>query len=313
MNELVFLNPLPQALQHYALALQHVTKLAGFASTIGLWPSAELRGEGRLAAAVGHLHAKVRLGHTSSYLLLWPSLGWLDALKPPQGRLSVIVHDPIPLRAQPFLGPTTGRLVARAPRALSAQIIVHSESARQVVADYGYRDILVLPHPVQSHPASPASSNKRVVRVLGAYKPARDLEILRRLATQLPDWDLEIHGRGWPQVPGWQVHPEFVSEQTLSLLIETSGVVLIPYVRYFQSGIAIRALEHFVPVVGGRGTYIEELLGGDYPGLADGPDDWGAAVLRADGFRPMLAKRVDLLERQVVARWSTWLNSAGEV
>jgi glycosyltransferase involved in cell wall biosynthesis len=101
-----------------------------------------------------------------------------------------------------------------------------------------------------------------VVRVLGQFKRDRDLGALVALAEELgPDVQLEIVGRGWPELEGWKVDSRFVSEAELDELMRTSSAVVIPYVRFYQSGIAIRALESNTPIVGRAETSLADLYG----------------------------------------------------
>jgi hypothetical protein len=58
-------------------------------------------------------------------------------------------------------------------------------------------------------------------------------------------------------------------------------VVLIPYRRFFQSGIAIRCLEREIPVVGPAGSSLEDLYGSDSALLVTHVDDWTRAVEHA--------------------------------
>jgi hypothetical protein len=131
---------------------------------------------------------------------------------------------------------------------------------------------------------APATSrgSKPVIRVLGQYKPDRDLDALSVVAESFGDSAvLEVHGRGWPTVDGWSVQSHFVSEPEMDELIASSNVVLISYGRFFQSGIAIRCLEHGTPVVGPAGSSLEDLYGSNSPLLVHDRYDWPRAVAHA--------------------------------
>ncbi|WP_210494634.1 hypothetical protein [Patulibacter sp. SYSU D01012] len=92
-----------------------------------------------------------------------------------------------------------------------------------------------------------------------------------------------------------------MSEDELTQSLRASNVVLIPYSRYYQSGIAIRALEEGTPVVGRRHTFLESLLGAAYPGLVDSEstDEWLAAIERVVSR----AHSVDLRGRAIRSEW----------
>ena len=72
-----------------------------------------------------------------------------------------------------------------------------------------------------------------------------------------------IRGRGWPAIDGWDLDDRFLSEEEFSAEIDAAGVVLIPYQRFYQSGVAIRALEGGVPVVGPQHPFLSNLFGDD--------------------------------------------------
>jgi glycosyltransferase involved in cell wall biosynthesis len=118
--------------------------------------------------------------------------------------------------------------------------------------------------------------------VLGQYKPARDLDILRRLPAELPDYSLEIAGRGWPLVEGWSQDVRFLEETELAEKLHQLSAVILPYRDYFQSGIAMRALEQGTAVVGSPTWFLADLLGADYSGYVstDAPGEWASAVRR---------------------------------
>lgn len=313
MNDIVLLNPLPAALDHYEESLASVLTACGATVRRPGWPVAEVRGKGRAPAALRHLVRKSRLRDGPYHLLLWPTLGWLDVLRSSKARVGVVMHDPQPLRPQPFLGPRPAAFVRKWPASARADIIVHSELARSVVADLGHQAGHVLPLPLhrgaQRTPGT--ESRPRVVRVLGSYKPTRDLGLLASLPRQLPNWTFEVLGRGWPPVGGWKITDRFLSEEALQAAIASAGIVLIPYLRYFQSDIAVRALEQGVPVAGQEGSYIAEILGADYPGLARDESDWADAVERAYRQRDILHVRIAALRHRVQVDWAEWVNVVG--
>ncbi|WP_307092913.1 hypothetical protein [Arthrobacter sp. B2I5] len=131
--------------------------------------------------------------------------------------------------------------------------------------------LTLLPHPmlpvvdaVQEQAGGNGGGRRPNIRVLGQYKPDRDVALLEELASRLrSNCNLEIVGRGWPNVKGWTVDARFVSEDELDGLISRSDAIIIPYKRFYQSGIAIRALEQAVPIVGRAGTSLRDLYGPD--------------------------------------------------
>jgi hypothetical protein len=319
-RETVVVNPLGAALHHYQDEL--VSVLAGPDRRVICLETVEPHVSGRSRAAwlLRYLVLLVRAGRRvrgnpyGRVISVWPVLGYLDLvlLRLTVGRRGrLVLHDPVPLvwargygRAARWLGRTTGGGVG---------VIVHSRAARAALdAGISERLVSLLPHPMMpSRPVPPEPTQdgaKPTVRVLGQYKPDRDLDALRRLAKSLgPTADLQVHGRGWPEIQGWSVHPDFVVESEMESLISSSNVVLVPYRRFFQSGVAIRCLEHGTPVVGPADTSLEELYGGGSPLLVRDPDDWVRAVHRAlasGGDEALIAGRA--WRTRCEQEWSGW-------
>jgi glycosyltransferase involved in cell wall biosynthesis len=72
-----------------------------------------------------------------------------------------------------------------------------------------------------------------------------------------------------------------MSEVEFAEELRRASALLLPYQHYFQSGVAIRAAELGVPVIGHRSPFLADLMGGDYPGFPpdDGdPDAWLTAT-----------------------------------
>jgi hypothetical protein len=91
-------------------------------------------------------------------------------------------------------------------------------------------------------------------------------------------YELVVVGRGWPPLPGWRVIDFFVSEERFDAEIAKSDVVCIPYHDYYQSGVAVRAIESGIPVVGLRHEFLELLCGDDWGGIAEHPQELPDAV-----------------------------------
>lgn len=140
-------------------------------------------------------------------------------------------------------------------------------------------------HPILTAPTAHAedAAVRRTVLVAGQHKPSRDTALLSALGPRLraAGFVPRIVGLGWPALPGWDHQDEFVDERRLAAEIASAAAVLIPYHRYWQSGIAIRALEANVPVVGGDTEFLTTLYGDGYPGLCGAtadPDEWLGAI-----------------------------------
>jgi hypothetical protein len=280
------INPLPEALAYYGRAVADL--LSGDAAVTEVHVSAE-RASGSLARRLLRQFSTRGRRDADLVLVLWPAFGRWDpltwALTARRSRVWVVCHDPVPLRPQRGHGPGA-KLGERVARRVGVQLVVHSSPACEEAAAQGWTPVY-LPHPVLAdrgprlspHPTGP-------VLVLGQYKPTRSLAVLEDLA-RCPELDgtRVLRGRGWPQVPGWDVEDLFVNETSFDRLLRSARCLVLPYDRYYQSNVAVRALEAGVPVVAVRHPFLEGLLGPDWPGFVEG-GGWGAAVERAAGVSP---------------------------
>lgn len=290
-------NPLPEALHHYEEALFDVLSAAGIQARSAEAPSVEVLGAskwGRAKAALAELGAHAQDGRQSGHLIVcWPTYGLLEpALWLPTWRgstVSIVVHDPSPLRRQLGMGRFAAALGGRAARASHLRVVAHSEVAAQRLRTIGWGDPALLPHPLfrARARALPASGEPGTVLVCGQFKPARNLALLTELGPLLRGrgYRTVIAGRGWPTVAGWEVIDGFLSEAELDLRIGQAATVLIPYNRFYQSGIAVRAVELGVPVVGPDHPFLAGLFGLTWPGLVGGDEaaDWVDAVAEVAG------------------------------
>jgi len=135
--------------------------------------------------------------------------------------------------------------------------------------------------------------------------------------TRISDWrdkqkgtvQLEIHGHGWERVPGWEVNSRWYSETDFDELIETSDAVIIPYTEYYQSGVAVRALERLVPVVA-AGHWFGSFFGEDYGGRVRS-DAWEDALGRALALPAEEARlRRKAATSVSLAAWTAWARCA---
>jgi hypothetical protein len=86
--------------------------------------------------------------------------------------------------------------------------------------------------------------------------------------------------------------------------------VLVPYSRFFQSGVAVRAVEVGTPVVGTRHPFLTDLLGADWPGLAasDAPQAWLEAVTAVGGRTAEVTRRAQTLRARCAEAWDAHLS-----
>jgi glycosyltransferase involved in cell wall biosynthesis len=337
----VILNPLGGTLAHYTSALESNLSDGGVDVSVFsvLEPSAgggkKVRWLQAYVASITRARRALRAhGDRSgaSVIVTWPVLGWFDLVLlrgflPGRVRSALIVHDPVPLvHAVGY-----SRLAAAVGSWLTPGVtpVVHSAAAQRDLPEGRIKSSSeLLPHPIKDMPprATPDGvplDDRPLIRVLGQFKPDRDIDIMTALARHddLSDCTFEVVGRKWPPIPGWSVEDRFVTEDELDALIDSSDVVLIPYSRFYQSGIAIRALELGTPVVGPRDSSLEALLvgGGDML-VPAGPSD---VALRADQWRRAIRAALscapttitsmqDKAKDQSRTAWSGWLREGFE-
>jgi GT2 family glycosyltransferase len=319
----VVVNPLGGALHHYQKQLESVLADAGHRCRILEVAEPSVSGRGRLAYLLTYcwLLLRARLGTSqrlgrAPILVLWPVLHFLDVpfvrvLAGPRARL--LMHDPRPLVKTRGSGPGARRFAELTVRRwpVIAQSHVAGEHIREDVTSPGRLDPLVtLPLPIcVPSPQPAAETGDPVIRVLGQFKPDRDLAALATIARSCPtSWTLEVRGRGWPAVPGWDVLDAFLSEDEFDNAITTASAIVIPYQRFYQSAVATRAIESGVPVCGPLESSLSELLRSAPELLVTGPDDWTRSVQHAVALRPVDVCTIAASYRdQTVATWSAWL------
>ena len=275
-------NPLPEALRHYQRELvdtltrcKITSSVAAVSATEGATSRAHKvrQGLGAIRNVIVTRRRPVR------NLQTWPSLGLLELpMWSSTRRHAVVLHDPIPLRRQ--IGyDRLSKSIANLPLPNRPTIIVHSqdalEAAKLLLPAF---PVVHLPHPVLTDPTPSAKASRPIVLVAGQYKPERRVDLLGDIGAALDQRGLRgvVIGRGWPrEINGWEVTARFVSEAELSQAIASATVVVLPYGRYFQSGIAIRALESFTAFVSPQTSFATELLGEKSPLIVSAPE--GAA------------------------------------
>ncbi|MGN7223897.1 glycosyltransferase [Curtobacterium flaccumfaciens] len=314
-QELVVVNPLANALGHYTAALQE-TLSRGSRSVHVVEIQEPSSGRSRISW-VAEYFATLRAARRrkTPVIVLWPVLGYLDAIIMRiligPNRSALVVHDPRPLVRSVGNGRVARWFAARLGR--TTKLLAHSANARGDMREDGFTaNVASVPHPVRSTRRTDAASDVetpkgRVVRVLGQYKADRDTDLLTEIATSLDsDVRREIVGRGWPSVPGWNVRSEFVDEAEMDELLRTSDVILIPYRRFYQSGVAIRALEVGTPFVGPRGSSLSDLYfrHGRFLADDDRADTWVESIrLAMDADRDALRGELAAVQTRAASAW----------
>ena len=285
MNEVSYVNPIPRALAHYESELEQTVARIGITIARRAFPRIEdISGPARRIATLAQLFAAPRSLNDGTTLVIWPALGLLEPSlwRSSQTKAAVFVHDPEPLRHQIGFG-RLARWIARGPLGSRATLVSHSSDAtRELERRFPRNRILEVAHPILSRQTSRAKQPGRVV-VAGQYKPVRDLDLLAELGPLLRSsgYSPLIVGSGWPPVPGWEVDSRYVPEAELDNYLGSADVVLLPYRRYFQSGISLRALEQGTLTVGSRTAFAERMFGATSPLIVEQKADaatWMKAI-----------------------------------
>jgi len=310
-RRILVLNPVGGGLHHYSRSLVETLDAAGAVTSLRSIDEPSASGESKLGWLIKYcgLLACARRRRDETVLITWPVLGYFDFLlaRALAGHGAVIVlHDPEPLVAATGYG-----RIARAMagiRRVGASALVHSERALSVVHEQASVRVQCIPHPMLAPVSAKSRTGPPQVSVLGQYKADRDVDVLRRIGdARGSDWRLRIVGRGWPPVAGWAVRDAFVTEQEFDRLIRDSDVVLIPYRRFFQSGVAVRCLEVGTAVVGEATSSLTDMLSTESAWLVQG-DDWERAIDAALTAGPdSIAEVAKAAHQRALADWTIWV------
>lgn len=276
-------NPLAQTFAHFVLELRDTLDRCNVPYTE--MPTRTVEGlvgtKGKLRMLLNALRNDADARHEKDRptIQLWPSLGLLEMhLLASRGAQNyTILHDPVPIRRQVGYGAAARALARSAGSRSSPAVIVHSADAHTAASQLLPKSKIVqLRHPIRSAQSAQAKSAQPEILVAGQYKPERNLELLASIGPKLRSKGIKtsIVGRGWSgRLEGWEITDEFVPDTVLDQRIGSAWAVLIPYNRYFQSGIAVRALELGTVSIGARNSFLTDLMGADNPLLAEGPQD----------------------------------------
>jgi GT2 family glycosyltransferase len=330
LRPLTVLNPLGSTLDYYTRQLARMVEDNGalIRHRTVFEPSAT--NGSRIGWLISYVRELVgaRREHKGSgavLLVTWPVIGYLDIVLIAiffGGQSWLVVHDPSPLVRAVGYDRFSRALASLFSRKVG--LIVHSYEAQKAVLarNASFRLPAVLPHPLfppLPKPVQPTQvdGDLPIVRVLGQYKKDRNLAALREIGDDLAgEVRLEIWGRGWPNLNGWNVQEGFVTEDEMEALILSADVIVIPYKKFFQSGIAIRSVEHGIPVVGPKSSSLTEMFGSDSRLLADdgrrrtGESRWAEAVRwGVTSGRPETASAGQRLWAKTDRAWAAWIQN----
>ncbi len=289
MAELAIANPLPQALAHYVRELQETLERIGVSPetcrTLPVEGDPGLRGKLRMLLNAVQ-NPRIARSAQLPVLLTWPSLGLLDTSLwgSLHTRNFVVLHDPVPIRRQVGYDRVSRRIAQHARRGAPV-VVTHSEDASRIAGNLLPRH----PHAMVRHPVltsqveTSCTFDTPTVVVAGQYKPERDLDLLRRIGQMLPELGAQgrIYGRGWPEVTGWIVESRYLTEHEMDEVLGSASVVVVPYRRYFQSGIALRALELGTMSLSPENSFARDVFGAAGIVVKDqDAESWAEAIHR---------------------------------
>jgi hypothetical protein len=316
-REVTIVNPLGAALSHYTACLEKLLVDCGATvNTVSLMePSASYQRREQWIAEYFTVLRQVAIKNAGARVIVtWPVLGYWDlaivrfTLRSLDAE--IVFHDPEPLNRALGYGRAARRIGSSSH--IASPVIVHSRVAAEALRRQASLSIMELPLPMfPPKLCSRRDTSETVVRVLGQYKPDRDIQAMARLAAEGPEaWRYEVVGRGWPDVVGWRVRSQFVREDEFETLIRNSHAVLIPYRRFFQSEVALRCLELGTPIVGPRCSSLQELLGTHSQWLVTN-DQWlppTIAAVRANEHEVHGIASAAYEQAQIA--WAKWLTES---
>jgi hypothetical protein len=319
-------NPLTNTLAHYEGELIETLSHCGFAD---IEISNSVAGDAvrsaldRISVGLSTLRERFRLARSSGriVIVIWPLFGFLEPVTlmrlARRNRVYIILHDPSPLRKQYGQSVMFARLFRAIVGNLQMRVLYHTVDAQRVGAQTLGVVGEVVPHPVRTPPngfnrVGVSANRQPVIRVLGQYKYTRSVGALAQIAERANgEFELEIYGRDWPQVSGWRVIDRFVEESEFTALLRTADCVVIPYDKFFQSGVAVRCLEAGVPIVAPQHEHIVQLYGDDWLGIVRGASDWYSAIKRVlDLDGEALQRRQSEVVRAIRSAWKAVLTES---
>lgn len=311
-------SPLHKVSEHFVDRLTEALDASGVTTVRLASRDGEVGGDraAKMFALGAHLsNARRYVRAEGPTVVAWPLLGWWETplWRHHSHKTFIVMHDPEPLVRQNGLSARAAESAAKLSGSRWPHLVTMSPEAYAVTAQCFDTDRLHLaPHPMRAPDLANLVRPGRRVLVLGQYKPARDLDVMASIAPELhaDGWEPTVAGRGWPPIPGWNVINRFLTEDEFRTLLADSAVVLLPYRYYFQSGVALRALEAGVPVVGRQTGFLTSMFGADFPGAIknwDQPADWLAAVVAADSSRADQMRSAAQYSARGVAEWAALL------
>jgi glycosyltransferase involved in cell wall biosynthesis len=254
----------------------------------------------------------------------------------------LVAHEPTAHSARDTTVRKSGRLfdqmLALAWRSMDVIFVLGEETRRRAIeAWHPPAPVLVIPHGdsgalVKEAASCPgAASTDAVVLFFGTWSRYKGLELLldafALLRSRMPDARLVIAGgvgrdlnlssvlRRAEAIGGVDARPRYIDAAELNTLFATARVVVTPYLRASQSGVAHLAHTFARPVVATSVGDIPSVVHHRETGLVVPPADADALASALEEMMrdPELAERLGTAGRQRLAKEATWSHVATRV
>lgn len=298
--------------------------------------------------AVAWLVLLLRLRRLRPDVVLWSTLPFsMDALGflltrrlLPQATLGMLAHEPHLMRDSDTTsykrGPVLDRALHHAWRRMGVAFVL-GEQARTRLLEHRRPDcpVIVIPHGDETalrdgQPVRPVAGTGPVVLFFGTWTAYKGIEVLLdslpELRALVPDAELILAGgvgkidlpallRRAEQAGGVQARPGYVPREQIPELFNEARVVVTPYLRATQSGVAHLAYTFERPVVASSVGDIPTVVRDGETGLLVPPGDPAAlaralAALLTD---PELAERLGTAGGKWLAEEASWARVAERV
>jgi len=270
---------------------------------------------------------------TSSVAHMYFALGLMNRRKVPVVIEFHEVVDPLEQSILPIR--YYSRLMGTLIRRQAVRYVVHSEADRSLIRTH-YRipgkDITIIPHGLYDQYSiigqdearkTLGFAEKNIILFFGLLRPYKGVPALIRAFEQLPgplrsESRLVIAGEAWedqesvmmakssPYAAQITVIDRYVEDREISLLFSASDLLVIPYTRASQSGVAHIAMAYGLPVVASEVGGLVESLGpyqgttftrpGDIQGISEG-------IVRALSGKARYPVPEELRWGRVAERW----------
>lgn len=284
-----------------------------------------------------------RLLAVRPYAVLWSQ--WRFSFEPmfvvvfsvllPRTIFGIIAHEPLPRSdARDTSTPKTGALVTRAFGAawqrLDVAFVLGSKTRELALSHWRPQcPVYVIPHGSKpgvrdSTAVRPVTETGPVALFFGVWTKYKGIEVLldafARVRTEMPDAHLVLAGAPGADIDvddlldrarrigNVDARPGYVANEDVAALLNSARVVVTPYIRATQSGVAHLAYAFGRPVIASAIGDLPEVIEDGVTGLlveAGDADELAAAMLKLLRDPDLAAKLGEAGETSVADAWGT--------